>query len=138
LSILLSTLFLAAAAAAQETKSPTIQPNMVCRKMVLGASRSGDFTICKTRAGWAASDACKGATRYCSPQQIAEIKAKHTAFALTEDSRIICRELKGTGSRLSASKTCLPNREWQRMWEQGSATTRDIQDRYSKLPRGDR
>jgi len=129
---------LAAAALPQETKIQVIPPNMVCRKMVLGASRSGDVTICKTKAGWAASDACKGATRYCSPEQISEMKAKYTAFALTEDSRIICREVKGTGSRLSASKMCLPNREWQRMWEQGSETTRDIQDRFSKLPRGDR
>lgn len=135
MSILLSALFLVAAVEPQETKSAVIRPGMVCRKMVLGMSRSGDVTICKSKAAWAASDACKGATRYCSPEQIAEMKAKYTAFALTEDSRIVCREVKGTGSRLSASKVCLPNREWQRMWEQGSETTRDIQDSYSKLTR---
>jgi hypothetical protein len=130
---------MAVATVPQESRTTAIPPNMVCRKIVLGTSRSSDVTICKTKAAWAASDACKGPTRYCSPEQKAAMRAKFTAFALTEDSRVICREVKGTGSRLSSAKVCLPNREWQRMWDNGRETTANIQDRFSKQVRsGDR
>ncbi len=123
----------------QEAESRKNKPTLYCRKLVVGVSRSSDVTICRTKAAWAAEDSCKGPTRYCSPEQKAAMRAKYTAFALNEDSRVICRIVKGTGSRLSTGEVCLPQREWQRMWDNGRETTSSIQDRFSKQDRtGDR
>lgn len=123
----------------QEAASRKAQPTRYCRNMVVGVSRSGDVTICRTKVAWADWDSCQGATRYCSPAQKAAMRAKYTAFPLNEDSRIICRILAATGSRLRSAKVCLPQREWQRMWDNGQETTSSLQDHYSKLdPSGDR
>ena len=107
-------------------------PVRYCRAMVLGASRSGDVKVCRTKAQWDRWDSCHGATRYCAPRTAA--KGGYTAFALTEDARIVCRVLRTTGSRLSSQRTCLPQREWQRMWDESRSTMGSIQDKYSKMP----
>ena len=133
MSILLAILAQAAIGAAPPSaQSMRGQPTRYCRAVVIGASRSGDVTICRTKAAWADFDSCQGRTRYCSPQQKAAMRAKYTTFALNEDSRIVCRILRGTGSRLGAVNTCLPQREWQRMWDGGEEATRGLQDNYSK------
>src|SRR6476659_10598271 len=99
------------------------EPTRYCRAMVVGASRSSDVLICKTKAQWDDFDSCRGVTRYCTPSQKAALAQKHAAaFALTEDSRIVCRVLKITGSRLASQPTCLSQREWQRMWDNGRET----------------
>ena len=115
-----------------EAASRKGMPTLYCRNMVVGASKSGDIAVCKTRAAWADWDSCQGITRYCSPAQKAAMRAKYTAFALNEDSRIVCRVVNGTGSRLSSSKVCMPQREWQRMWDDGREEARNYQDYFSK------
>lgn len=107
-------------------------PSLYCRNMVIGVSRSSDVSICRTKAAWADWDSCQGVTRYCSPAQKAAMRAKYTAFALNEDSRVVCRILRGTGSRLGSTNVCLPQREWQRMWDNGQETAHSLQDNYSK------
>lgn len=105
-----------------------IEKPLQCRIMVSGASRSGDISICRTKAAWRELESCRGATRYCSPEQKAALNARHTAFSLSEDSRIVCRLLSATGSRLRSQQTCLPRREWQRMWDENSTAVRKLQD----------
>ena len=119
-----------------EATSRVGKPTLYCRNMVVGASKSGDIAVCKTRAAWADWDSCQGVTRYCSPAQKAAMRAKYTAFALNEDSRIVCRIVNGTGSRLSSRKLCMAQREWQRMWDESRETARDLQDTFSKKPLG--
>jgi len=133
MSILLAILAQAAVAATpQEAPSMKGQPTRYCRAMVIGASRSGDVMICKTKAAWADWESCQGPTRYCSPAQKAAMRAKYTAFPMNEDSRIVCRVLRGTGSHLSSTNVCLPQREWQRMWDNGTETAHSLQDHFSK------
>ena len=105
-----------------------IEKPLQCRIMVSGVSRSGDISICRTKAAWRALESCRGATRYCSPEQKAALTARRTAFSLSEDSRIVCRLLSATGSRLRSQQTCLPRREWQRMWDENSTAVRKLQD----------
>lgn len=111
-----------------------IEKPLECRIMVAGVSRSSDITVCKARAAWRELESCKGATRYCSPEQKAAIAAKHTAFVLSEDSRVICRLLSVTGSRLRTQQTCMAQREWQRMWDESRATMGHLQDKQSTRP----
>lgn len=119
-----------------EATSRVGKPTLYCRNMVVGASKSGDIAVCKTRAAWADWDSCQGVTRYCSPAQKAAMRAKYTAFALNEDSRIVCRIVNATGSRLSSRKLCMAQREWQRMWDESREETRNYQDYFSKKPLG--
>ena len=119
-----------------EAASRKGMPTLYCRNMVVGASKSGDIAVCKTKAAWADWDSCQGITRYCSPEQKAAIRAKYTAFALNEDSRVVCRIIKGTGSHLSSTKVCMSQREWQRMWDDGREQARNYQDYFSKKPLG--
>lgn len=60
--------------------------------------------------------------------------ATTTAFTNKDDSKIICRTLLGTGSRLNSERVCLPKREWQRMWDEGREMTSAAQDHQSKQP----
>lgn len=122
--------------AAPQAQLGKIHTPLQCRVMVPGASRSQDITICRSRAAWRDLDSCRGATRYCSPEQKAALGAKHTAFSLSEDSRIVCRILSATGSRVRSQRTCLPNREWQRMWDETSYGVRKLQD-FSTRPVGE-
>ena len=137
MSLLLAMIANAAIANVQtEAASRVGMPTLYCRNMVVGASKSGDIAVCKTKAAWADWDSCQGVTRYCSPAQKAAMRAKYTAFALNEDSRIVCRIVKGTGSHLSSTKVCLPQREWQRMWDDSREEARNYQDYFSKKPLG--
>ena len=120
---------------AAEASSGGKVPYRQCRWLVKGSSASGDVKICRTKAEWRQWEMCNSATSYCSAEQKAQRYGGRTAFALSEDSRVICRIVKGTGSRLSSTKICLPQREWQRQWDEASAATFDMQDR-SMLPEG--
>lgn len=108
-----------------------IEKPLQCRVMVAGTSRSGDITICRTKAAWRELDSCRGVTRYCTPEQKAAMFAKHTAFSLSEDSRIVCRLLSITGSRLRTQQTCMPQREWQRLWDESSEGAARLMNRKS-------
>ena len=121
------------AVAGTPTEAPSRkgQPTLYCRNMVIGVSRSSDVSICRTKAAWADWESCQGPTRYCSPAQKAAMRAKYTTFALNEDSRVVCRIMRGTGSRLSSAKVCMPEREWQRMWDNGTETMHSLQDKFS-------
>jgi hypothetical protein len=126
---------LSAATSSPQAPFPKIEKPLQCRIMVAGVSRSGDVTICRTKAAWRELESCRSATRYCSPEQKAALAAKHTAFSLSEDSRIVCRLLTATGSRVRSQQTCMPRREWQRMWDESSAGVRKLQDQSTR-PQG--
>lgn len=109
------------------------EPVRYCRPMMIGISRSSDVYICRSKAEWAKWESCTGATRHCSRAEKAAIGG-FTAFPLNEDSRIICRVVKATGSRVSAQRACLPQREWQRMWDTSRETMSGLQDKHSTRP----
>lgn len=108
---------------APKFKGPTLQ----CREMGGAASRSQAIVVCRTKAQWQRMETCQGATRYCAP------KKSQTTFTMNEDSRVVCRRLKVTGTRLSYQDTCLPQREWERMWKESAAATYKMQD-FSTRP----
>ena len=105
------------------------QPTRYCRELGSAASRNQAIMICRTRAQWQRAETCQGATRYCAP------KKRETAFTMNEDSRVVCRRLKVTGTRLSYQQTCLPQREWERMWKDSAAAALKMQD-HSTRPEG--
>lgn len=111
-----------------EAKSLVGQPTRICREMGGAASRSQAVIICRTKAQWQRAETCTGVTRYCAPKKVA---MRTTAFPMNEDSRIVCRRMKGTGSRLSTSNVCMPLREWDRMWKDSQETVSSLQDRQS-------
>jgi len=108
------------------------QPTRYCRELGSASSRSEAIRICRTRAEWLRFDGCHGATRYCPPRKRVAINSglpgQPTAFPLNEDSRIVCRKLTLTGSRLRSQTACLPQREWERLWKDSSATALKMQD----------
>lgn len=111
------------------------QPTRYCREFGSAPSRSQAIMICRTKAQWARTDACTGATRYCAPRkQTASLSppGKMTAFPLNEDSRILCKVAKITGSRLRSTNICLPMREWDRLHANSKEEVSDMQDHYSK------
>ena len=134
LTIMMASLLVAASdPAAVRPASLNNEPVRLCRPQMIGISRSNDVYICRSKAQWAKWDSCAGPTRYCSPAEKASIGG-YTAFPLNEDSRIICRALKVTGSRMSAQRTCLPQREWQRMWDNSGEMMNELQNKQSTRP----
>ena len=105
-----------------------------CREIGSAASRNQAIRICRTRAQWQRREACVGATRYCVPtKRVASADlGRETAFPLNEDSRIICRRLSVTGTRLMSQKACLPQREWERMWKDSAEATLKLQDKSTR------
>ena len=108
-------------------------PTRHCREIGSAASRSQAVMICRTRAQWQRIESCNSATRFCpSTKRLASL-GRETAFPLNENSRIVCRYLRLTGTRLSTQKTCLPQREWERMWKDSAETMRDMQDQSTRI-----
>ena len=111
-------------------------PTRYCREIGSAASRNQAIRICRTRAQWQRLESCSNVTRYCAPKKkvamVSDLPGRVTAFPLNEDSRIVCRRLKVTGSRLTSQRTCLAQREWQRMWDNGRETMGSLQDHQSK------
>jgi hypothetical protein len=58
--------------------------------------------------------------------------ATQPAASLPDDSKIVCKTITPTGSRLGGERICLPKREWRRLHDTGQEATRDMQDNYSK------
>ena len=117
------------------------QPTRYCRELGTAASRSQAIMICRTRAQWQRRDSCQGATRYCTPRKrvasLSGLPPGLTPFPLNEDSRILCKVVKMTGSRLYSTNVCLPKREWDRMHDNSKEEVSDLQDNYSKRPPAD-
>ena len=116
--------------------SPKDQPTRYCRELGSAASRSEAIWICRTRAEWLEWDSCNGATRYCPPKKkvaMTGIPGRPSAFPLNEDSRIICRKLSVTGTRLKSESVCLAKREWERMWKDSAEATLELQDQSMRV-----
>lgn len=115
------------------TIMPSGEPTRYCREMGSAASRNQAITVCRTRAQWLRIKACNDSTTYCAPaKKLASAElGRETAFPLNEDSRIICRRLTATGTRLTSQRTCMAQREWQRMWDESRGTMSALQDRNS-------
>lgn len=122
--------------ATQQVASRNPMPTLQCREMGSAGSRSEAIVICRTRAEWQVRDTCSGATRYCSPEEKREMASglpgRATAFPASEDSRIVCRKLLITGSRLRATTTCMANREWRRMYDDTQTEMKELQNTFSK------
>lgn len=115
-----------------EAASMKGMPTRYCREIGSAASRSQAVVVCRTRTQWQRWESCQNVTRYCAPKKrVASAAGPGTAFPLNEDSRVVCRMVKVTGSRLTSQNTCLPLREWQRMWDESRATMSVLQDRHS-------
>ena len=112
-------------------------PSRYCREMGGAVSRSQAIMICRTRAQWQRMQTCNDATSYCAPKKtlasLTGTPGRETAFPLNEDSRIICRRLAATGTRLTSQNTCLPQREWERMWKDSSEATLRMQDQSTRV-----
>ena len=123
--------------APQQAASLKNEPTRYCRELGSASSRSEAIRICRTRAQWQRWEACNGATRYCPPKKrvamTSGLPGRETAFPLNEDSRIVCRRLKVTGTRLSSQRTCLPQREWDRMWKDSAEATLKLQDQSTRV-----
>ena len=113
------------------------EPTRYYRELGSASSRKEAIMICRTRAQLLEWDACHGATRYCPPKKrvamISGLPGRETAFPLNEDSRIICRKLSVTGTRLKSESVCLAKREWDRMWEESAEGTLELQDQSTRL-----
>ena len=57
-----------------------------------------------------------------------------TPFTNKEESRIVCKTVLGTGSRLNSQRLCMPKREWQRMWDNSKEAMGSLQDNHSTKP----
>ena len=114
------------------------EPTRYCREWGSAISRSEAIRICRTRAEWLRWDGCHGATRYCAPKKKVATSGqagRETAFPLNEDSRILCRNVKSTGTRLRSESVCLPMREWERMWKDSAEASLKLQDKSTR-PQG--
>jgi hypothetical protein len=65
----------------------------------------------------------------------AAVTGRETAFPLSEDSRIVCKKLKVTGTRLQYESVCMAMREWDRMWAESARGTQKLQE-HSTQPEG--
>ena len=131
--VMASMMVAASDSAPSEAASLKGVPTRYCREIGSAASRNQAIVVCRTQAQWLRWESCRNVTRYCAPtKRVASAAAgPDSAFPLNEDSRIICRRLKVTGTRLTSQRTCLPQREWQRMWDESRATMSTLQDRHS-------
>jgi hypothetical protein len=137
LLLVMSSIAVASSVSAQPA-TPTLkgEPTRICREMNNASSRLYATKVCRTRAEWRRWEACHGSvTRYCTPKKKTSVEVaslgRETAFPLNEDSRIICRPLKETGTRIVVHETCLPKREWDRMWTDTSEAVRKLQGDFS-------
>jgi hypothetical protein len=141
LALVMSSLAVASSVTAQPVP-PDLkdEPTRICREMNNASSRLYAMKVCRTRAEWRRWEACHGSvTRYCAPKKAVVETAslgRETAFPLNDDSRILCRDLKETGTRIIVHQICLPKREWDRMWTDTSEAVRKLQGDFStRAPR---
>ena len=102
-----------------------------CREMLLSSSRLGAVKVCKTRAEWRRWDDChRSVTRYCTPE-----KKNARLYSEWKHDRIVCKDIKETGSRLGQQRVCSTAREWRLAEEEAQKAIRDRQS-MSKLNGG--
>lgn len=95
-----------------------------CREMLLSSSRLGAIKVCKTRAEWRRWDDChRSVTRYCTPE-----KKNARLYSEWKHDRIVCKDIKETGSRLSTQRVCSTAREWRLAEEEAQKVLRDRQN----------
>ena len=135
MTMLIAALLVQAAPAATANAAIAISPAVApaakmkthsksCREMLLSSSRLGTIKVCKTRAEWRRWETCHGSvTRYCTP------KKKEAAFVSAwKSERIVCKDIRETGSRLSVQRVCSSAREWRLAEEEAQKTLRDRQN----------
>lgn len=102
---------------------PAKSTSKSCREMLMSSSRLGMIKICKTRAEWRRWEACHGSvTRYCTPK-----KKEDALLSQWRSDRIVCKDIKKTGSRLSVQRVCSTAREWRLAEEEAQKALRDRQ-----------
>ena len=102
---------------------PAKSASKSCREMLLSSSRLGKIKVCKTRAEWRRWESCHGSvTRYCTPKKKAD-----QLLSQWNSDRIVCRDIKETGSRLSVQRVCASAREWRLAEEESQKALRDRQ-----------
>ncbi|QIK96212.1 hypothetical protein G7076_06920 [Sphingomonas sp. HDW15A] len=102
---------------------PSKNTTKSCREMLLSSSRLGAVKICKTRAEWRRWDDChRSVTRYCTPE-----KKSQRLYSEWKHDRMICKDIKETGSRLSTQRVCSTAREWRLAEEEAQKALRDRQ-----------
>ncbi len=106
-------------------------PSLQCRELGSAPSRSQAITICRTKAQWMRIESCRNVTRYCAPRKKDASFNGKTAFNLNEESRVVCRLIKASGSRLTKQQLCLSLRDWQRMADETQAGMGSLQNRHS-------
>ncbi|HVH49243.1 MAG TPA: hypothetical protein VM760_05130 [Sphingomicrobium sp.] len=95
-----------------------------CREMLLSSSRLGTIKVCKTRAEWRRWDDChRSVTRYCTPE-----KKNERLYSEWKHDRIVCKDIKETGSRLSTQRVCSTAREWRLAEEEAQKAIKDRQN----------
>lgn len=96
-----------------------------CREMLMSSSRLGMIKVCKTRAEWRRWEACHGSvTRYCTPK-----KKQDALLSQWKSDRIVCKDLKETGSRIRVQRVCSTAREWRLAEEEAQKVLMDRQSR---------
>ncbi|HET9354614.1 MAG TPA: hypothetical protein VFO42_00465 [Sphingomicrobium sp.] len=104
---------------------PSKTASKSCREMLLSSSRLGMIKICKTRAEWRRWESCHGSvTRYCTPK-----KKEAALLSSWKSDRIVCKDIKETGSRLSVQRVCSSAREWRLAEEEAQKVLMDRQTR---------
>ncbi len=132
LSLIMTSMLLAANDPSPIREAPRYTgPPLQCRELGSAPSRSQAITICRTRAQWMRIESCRNVTRYCAPRNKRASLGRTTAFGLNEDSRVVCRLVKATGTRLTQQQMCLPMREWRRMSDDSQSSMDSLQNRHS-------
>jgi len=57
-----------------------------------------------------------------------------TPAAPPEDSKIVCKTVTVTGSRLGGKRVCMSKKEWRRMNEANEQAAREVQDSQISRP----
>lgn len=102
---------------------PAKKNSKSCREMLLSSSRLGAIKVCKTRAEWRKWDSCHSSvTRYCTPQKKAD-----RLYSEWKNDRIVCKDIRETGSRIRLQRVCSTAREWRLAEEEAQKALRDRQ-----------
>ena len=103
------TVVMALLATSPDAPRPSKMSTVSCREMLMSSSRLGKIKVCKTRAEWRRWESCHGSvTRYCTPK-----KKEDALLSQWRSDRVVCKDIKETGSRLSVQRVCSTAREWR-------------------------
>ena len=131
MSIFLSSILLAAAAAGPQGASEPATNPKICRDMITSSSRLRTIRVCKTRVAWQRWEKCHSATRYCAPPKQSTVQV-----ASLPNDKLLCKYLKETGSRIGQQKVCGTKSQWEVADRETEKQVRDIQSQ-SMIPSED-